>query len=153
MENKPCQNCKKDFVIDEQYVNYYAKINVPHPTWCPECRLVRRLSTHNVWSVYFRNCNKCYKKILSMYNKDVPISVFCNECWWSDGWDGTEYAMEYDPSRNFFEQVRELSRKVPWVAQEVIAPSMVSSEYCNGASYLKNCYMTFWADYCENIAN
>ncbi len=88
-----------------------------------------------------------------MYNKDIPITVYCNDCWWADDWDGSEYAMDYDPTRPFFEQVYELSRKTPWVAQEVIAPSMVNSEYCNGASYLKNSFLTFWADYCENISN
>lgn len=153
MEHKNCQNCKKEFVIDERDALYYQKIGVPRPTWCPECRIVRRLSTHNVWSVYWRNCDKCDKRTLSMYNKDVPVKVFCNDCWWTDDWDGTEYAMEYDPSRNFFDQVYELSRKTPWVAQEVIAPTMVNSEYCNGASYLRNCYLTFWADYCENIVS
>lgn len=153
METKNCQNCKNSFSIDERDQLYYQKIKVPHPTWCPECRFVRRMATHNVWSVYWRNCNKCEKKILSMYNKDTPITVYCNDCWWADDWDGTEYAMDYDPSRNFFEQLKELSLKTPWVAQEVIAPTMVNSEYCNGASYLRNCYLTFWADYCENITH
>jgi len=153
METKLCQNCKKDFIIDERDELYYAKIGVPHPTWCSQCRIVRRLSTHNVWSVYWRNCAKCDKRTLSMYNESIPVKIFCNDCWWADDWDGTEYAMDYDPSRNFFDQVYELSRKTPWVAQEVIAPTMINSEYCNGASYLKNCYLTFWADYCENTAN
>ena len=151
--NQTCQNCKKDFVIDERDALYYSKINAPHPTWCPECRIVRRLSTHNVWSVYWRNCDMCEKKTLSMYNKDVPVKVYCNDCWWGDTWDGTEYGMDYDPNRNFFEQIYELSRSTPWVAQEVVAPTMIDSEYCNGASYLRNCYLTFWADYCENISN
>ena len=153
MKTTPCQNCKTDFVIDERDQNYYKKIDVPHPTWCPQCRLERRLSTHNVWSVYWRNCDKCQKRTLSMYNKNTPIQVYCNDCWWSDDWDGTEYGMDYDPTRNFFEQVYELSRKTPWVAQEVLAPTMVNSEFCNGASYLRNCYLTFWADYSENISN
>ncbi len=148
-----CQNCKKDFTIDTRDQAFYEKIHVPHPTWCPACRFMRRMTTHNVWTVYFRECDKCHKRMLSMYHKDKPIQVYCNECWWADDWDGTEYAMDYDPSRNFFEQLHELSRKTPWVAQEVIAPSMVNSEYCNGASYLRNCYLTFWADYCENINN
>ncbi|MES2023489.1 MAG: hypothetical protein V4439_02290 [Patescibacteria group bacterium] len=151
--NGVCQNCKNDFVIDERDQLYYEKINVPHPTWCSICRIVRRLSTHNVWNVYWRNCNKCQKKVLSMYNKDVPVAVYCPDCWWADDWDGTEYAMDYDPNKNFFEQIYELSRKTPWVAQEVIAPTMINSEYCNGASYLRNCYLTFWADYCENVNN
>ena len=153
METKSCQNCKKDFIIDQRDQDFYKKINVPHPTWCAPCRFMRRMLTHNVWTVYFRNCDKCDKRILSMYHKDKPIKVYCNECWWGDTWDGTEYAMDYDPNRNFFEQLHELSRKTPWVAQEVIAPSMVGSEYCNGASYLRNCYLTFWADYCENVNN
>ncbi|MDQ5971207.1 MAG: hypothetical protein QG566_153 [Patescibacteria group bacterium] len=153
METKNCQNCKKDFVIDERDALYYKKINVPHPTWCPQCRIVRRLSTHNVWSVYWRNCDMCKKRTLSMYNKDVPVKVYCNDCWWGDTWDGTEYGMDYDPNKNFFEQVYELSRSTPWVAQEVIAPTMINSEYCNGASYLRNCYLVFWADYCENIVS
>lgn len=157
MENKnlthECQNCKKDFIIDERDQVYYQKINVPHPTWCPECRFIRRMMTHNVWSVYFRSCDKCDKRILSMYHKYKPIQVYCNECWWGDSWDGTEYAMDYDSTRSFFEQLHELSLKTPWVAQEVVSPSMVNSEYCNGASYLRNCYLTFWADYCDNLNN
>jgi CxxC-x17-CxxC domain-containing protein len=103
--------------------------------------------------VYWRNCDKCQKKTLSQYNKDIEVDVYCNSCWWADDWDGTEHAMDYDPNKNFFEQVYELSRKTPWVAQEVVAPTMVNSEYCNGASYLRNCYLTFWADYCENVTN
>ncbi len=150
---RACQNCKKDFIIDERDQLFYKKINVPHPTWCSECRFIRRMSTHNVWNVYWRNCAKCDKRTLSMYNKDTPVAVYCTTCWWADDWDGTEYAMEYDPNRHFFDQLYELSRKTPWVAQEVIGPSMVNSEYCNGASYLKNCYLTFWADYCENLNN
>ncbi len=153
MQTKSCQNCNKDFVIDQLDTDYYAKMNVPHPTWCPTCRFVRRMSTHNVWNVYWRNCDKCDKKMLSMYSKDKEITVYCNECWWADDWDGTEYATDYDPHRTFFEQLYELSRKTPWVAQEVIASTMVHSEYSNGASYLKNCFLTFWADYCENLNN
>ena len=153
METKNCQNCKNDFVIDEQDQLYYRKINVPHPTWCSECRLIRRNASKNVWSVYWRNCNKCQKKTLSMYHQDNPISVYCPECWWADDWDGTEYEMDYDPNRPFFEQLQELIKRTPWVATETLGPSMVNSEYCNGASWLRNCYLTFWADYCENIAN
>jgi hypothetical protein len=152
-ETRICQNCKADFIIDERDQNYYKKINVPHPTWCPECRTIRRMSFHNLWSVYWRTCAKCNKKTLSMFNPDIAITVYCSTCWWADDWDGTEFAMEYDPTRNFFEQLNELSRKTPWSALETLASSLVNSEYCNGVSYIKNGYLSFWADYCENIAH
>ncbi len=148
-----CQNCHKDFLIEAEDTAFYEKIKVPAPTWCPECRLVRRLSSHNIWNVYWRNCDKCNQRTLSMYHTDTKVAVYCAKCWWADDWDGTEFAMDYDPSRHFFDQLHELSRKTPWVATETIGPTMVNSEYCNGASYLRNCYLTFWADYCENIAH
>ncbi|MFA6585673.1 MAG: cytochrome C551 [Candidatus Paceibacterota bacterium] len=43
-EIKTCQNCKKDFTIEPEDFNFYEKINVPPPTFCPECRMVRRLT-------------------------------------------------------------------------------------------------------------
>jgi hypothetical protein len=103
--------------------------------------------------MYWRDCDKCKKRVFSMFNKENPVTVYCPTCWWADDWDGTEYGMDYDPSKSFFEQLYELSRKTPWVAQETIGPTMVNSEYCNGASWLRNCYLTFWADYCENVTH
>ncbi len=41
-ENKICQNCQKDFKIESEDFNFYEKIKVPTPTWCPECRMIRR---------------------------------------------------------------------------------------------------------------
>lgn len=152
-EIRECQNCKKDFTIEPDDFAFYEKIKVPPPTWCPECRFIRRNASKTVWTVYFRDCDKCGKRTLSMYHKDNPITVFCSKCWWADDWDGTEYGMDYDPTRPFFEQLYELSRRSPYVAQETLGPTMINSEYCNGASYLRNCYMTFWADYAENVTH
>jgi len=42
-ETKNCQNCKKDFTIEPEDFNFYEKIKVPPPTFCPECRLQRRI--------------------------------------------------------------------------------------------------------------
>ncbi len=146
-----CQNCHKEFVIDEDNKNFCDKMNVPLPTWCPDCRLVRRLAFPNAWSVYFRNCDKCGKKALSMYSPENPIKVFCEPCWWADDWDGTEYGVEYDPSRNFLEQWRELQLNTPHMARDVAYLTLKNCDYSNAMGYSKNCYLTFWADYCEEV--
>ena len=151
--NRNCQKCKKEFLIDERDQSFHEKMKVPAPTWCPECRFVRRFSFQNVWSVYWRNCDKCQTRTLSMFHKDNPLQVICSKCWWADDWDGTEYAMDYDPSRPFFDQYYELTRNTPWIATDTLGSSMVNSDYCNGATWLRNCYLTFWADYCENVAH
>ncbi len=149
--HQTCQNYKNDFIIDERDQDYYKKIRVPHPTWCSRCRLIRRISFVNGWSLFWRNCDKCAKRTLSMYPPEQKITVYCQPCWWSDSWDGTEYAMSYDPSRSFFEQIEELSQKTPYVALETTYLTLKDCEYSNALAYSKNCLLATWADYCENV--
>jgi hypothetical protein len=148
--NKTCQNCKNEFVIDSDHVSFCEKIKVPTPTWCPECRMTRRLSFVNAWSIFWRDCAKCGKKTMSSFRPDFQGTVYCQPCWWGDTWDGTEYGMEYDPSKNFLEQWRELQLKTPQCALETTYLSLKNSDYSNAIAFSKNCYLTFWADYCDD---
>lgn len=148
---KTCQNCKKDFTIESEDFSFYEKINVPPPTWCPECRMIRRFSFVNTWSLFWNKCEKCEKKTLSMYSPETGVKIYCQQCWWSDSWDGTEYAMDYDSSRSFLEQVKELSEKTPFVALESQYNSLKNSEYSNAIAWSKDCYLVFVADYCDNV--
>lgn len=150
MENENCQNCKQDFPIEQNDFSFYKKMGVPPPTWCPKCRFERRCAFINSWSLFFRNCDKCQKKMLTMYRPDAELTVYCQPCYWNDSWDGTEYGMEYDPARNFFDQVRELQRKTPQCALETTYLTLKNCDYVNATGYAKNCYLIFWADYCEN---
>jgi hypothetical protein len=54
-----------------------------------------------------------------------------------------QYGQNYDFSRPFFEQLRELSLKVPQPSQTMW--NTVNSDYCTGANDLKNCYLVFVA--------
>ena len=150
-ETKNCQNCKKDFMIEPEDFNFYEKIKVPPPTWCPECRMIRRFSFFNVWDLYWRNCDKCGTRTLSIYAPEQKVTVYCQPCWWADDWDGTEYGMEYDPSRPFLEQVGELINKTPCFSRESDYLTIKNSEYSNGIGWSKDCYLVFFADYCENV--
>ncbi|MEK7588859.1 MAG: hypothetical protein AAB438_03515 [Patescibacteria group bacterium] len=149
--NHSCQNCKKEFKITENDISFYEKIKVPPPTWCPICRMTRRLSFGNAWGVYFRNCAKCDKKTLTMYRPEDKAIVYCDPCWWADDWDGTEYGVDYDPNRNFFEQWRELRMNTPHFAKDALYLTLKNCDYTNAIAFSKNCYLTFWADYCENV--
>jgi CxxC-x17-CxxC domain-containing protein len=88
---------------------------------------------------------------MSQYSPQSNIKVFCQPCWWSDDWDGTEYAMEYDPSRSFFAQLKELADKTPYNALETEYLTLKNCDYSNSIAYSKDCYLTYWADYCENV--
>ena len=63
-QNVICQNCKKDFTIEPDDFGFYEKIKVPPPTWCPECRMIRRMLFRNERSLYKQNCDLCKKSII-----------------------------------------------------------------------------------------
>lgn len=136
-QSKSCQNCKQDFTIEPEDFDFYKRIQVPPPTFCPDCRLKRRLYHYNKRALYKRTCGLCQKETFTMYHPDEPITIYCNKCWWSDQWDGLNYARDVDLSRPIFEQMKEMLQTVPWMALGVEEPTMVNSPYCNGAGRLK----------------
>ncbi|OGI71670.1 hypothetical protein A3B84_00255 [Candidatus Nomurabacteria bacterium RIFCSPHIGHO2_02_FULL_35_13] len=139
-ETKICQNCKKDFTIDFEDFKFYEKIKVPPPTFCPECRLTRRLVWRNEKILYRRICNLCNKNIISMYHASVPFPVYCRECWLGDQWDPTSYGREYDMSRPFFEQYKEFSNTVPRLM--LWQRNAINSDYSNHVGEAKNVYLS-----------
>src|SRR3989338_8150740 len=95
-ETKICQNCKQKFTIEPDDFAFYEKISVPPPTFCPLCRLQRRLSWRNERSFYKRMCDLCKKAIIAMYPADAFFPVYCRECWYSDNWDPLAHGRDYD---------------------------------------------------------
>lgn len=149
-EIRNCQNCKQKFIIEPEDFDFYRKIDVPAPTWCPECRLIRRLAFMNERTFYKRACDLCREEVISLFPKDAPRTVYCSKCWWSDAWDPLAYSREYDPTRPFLEQFKELKLAVPDLSRQVMESSCLNSDYCNISSYLKNCYLVFNSDYDED---
>ncbi len=153
MQTKSCQKCRKDFLIEEEDIGFYEKMGVPGPTFCPQCRLVRRLTFRNDRNLYKRKCEICDKDVLSVYQSSGSIKVVCQKCWWSDDFDASRYGREYDPSRPFFAQFKELMQEVPFVANFVVDESrMVNSPYNNMVLDLRNCYLMFNSDFDEDCA-
>lgn len=144
-ETKQCQNCKNEFIIEPEDFDFYEKIKVPVPTFCPECRFIRRAVWRNERTLYRRACDLCKKNIISIYSPKSPYVVYCNECFHDDSkWDPLNFGKEYDFSRPFFEQLKELQLRVPRLYSFVFKNA--NSDYTNGAAFNKNCYMIFVSD-------
>ena len=141
MENKICQNCKKDFTIGDEDFNFYEKIKVPPPTFCWICRLARKLIWRNERSLYKRNCDLCKKSIISMFKQSAQFPVYCHECWWSDKWNPLDYGRDYDFSTSFFKQFAELQKVVPRPSS--YSTSNIESEYCNHTAHMRRGYLMF----------
>jgi hypothetical protein len=141
METKTCQNCKNDFIIEPDDFSFYEKIKVPPPTFCPECRMQRRLAWRNEKNLHKRKCDLCEKTILAIYPENTIFPVYCNSCWFSDEWDPLVYGQQYDFYKTFFEQFQELKNKVPRLALQMA--NCVDMEYANAITHSKNCYLCF----------
>lgn len=151
-EIKQCQNCHQDFIIEPDDFQFYEKIKVPPPTFCPECRRQRRLAFLNIFNLYQRKCDLCKNSMISVFPEGSQLTVYCQQCWWSDKWNWEDYGKDYDFSRPFFEQWDALLHRVPLISLANDLLTNVNSEYNNLSGGLKNCYLLFHADFNEDCA-
>ena len=153
---KSCTQCQSSFEITEKDHQFYDRITpvfneqkypIPEPTLCPECRSQRRLAFRNERTLYHRKCDLTGKQIVTMFSPESPYTIYNQEDWWTDKWDPMEYAQDFDFSRPFFEQFKELQLKVPRMSLTVV--NSENSDYTNIALGNKDCYLIYTADYNE----
>ncbi len=139
-ENKTCQNCKTDFTIEPEDFQFYEKIKVPPPTWCPKCRAQRRMIWRNERALYKRKSDLSGEEIVSQFPASVPFPVYSVQEFFARGWETP--SLDYDPEKSFLEQVHALRLKTPQCA---LLTDLQSEEngslYQNSASRNKNCYL------------
>ena len=149
-ETKICQNCSSSFEITKDDLQFYNRIKVPPPTFCPECRLIRRMNFRNERSLYKRKCDATGRGLISIYSPDKTFKVYDHAYWWSDEWDPMKYARKYNFTKPFFIEFRELFVNVPHIS--IFNNNPVNSDYCSHGLDLKNCYLTSSSVKSENVS-
>ena len=147
---KTCTHCSAGFEITPDDLVFYDKVSpefggkkyaIPPPTMCPSCRRQQRLMFRNFFRLYHRECDLTGKKIISMYDKDVPFPVYEMHEWWDDAWDAESYSSEVHPSESFLLQVERLHRTVPRMS--IVNSQCENTDYCNFSLASRNCYLVF----------
>ena len=77
--------------------------------------------------------------LISFLSPEEKLTVYDSNAWWGDGWDPMTYGKEYDFSKSFFEQWRDLRDKIP--LQALSNTNATNSDYCNVAEGSKDSYM------------
>ena len=156
-QNKICQNCKNEFTVESEDFDFYEKMKVPAPTFCPECRTIRRMSWRNERTLYHRKCDlpvgrqvQPGKNIITMFAPDQPLVVYERDYWWSDKWDQNAAGRDYDFQKPFFQQFRELFEKAP--LPNLANSNTINSEYGNHNANMKDCYLVYASFEGENLA-
>lgn len=152
MEIKKCEQCSNEFQVTDEDLSFLKEVSpvfsgkkylIPAPRLCPPCRHQRRLSFRNERKLYTRKCDLSGREIISIYSPDKPYKVYDQPEWWSDKWDPMIYGRDFDFSRNFADQFRELYEMVPRVSLHTI--NVENSYYTCYTLNIKNCYLLFGA--------
>lgn len=145
-EKHLCRISGEEFEVTDDDQAFYAKMGVPIPTISPTMRFKWRAMWRNETTLYSgQKCALCEKKIVTMYNPKSPYTIYCYDCYWSEKWDSRDYAMDFDTSRSFIDQMKEFLEKVPKMNLGISSGDgqNINSEYVNMASACKNCYLVF----------
>ncbi|PIR53468.1 hypothetical protein COU76_00960 [Candidatus Peregrinibacteria bacterium CG10_big_fil_rev_8_21_14_0_10_49_10] len=143
-----CETCSADFTLTQKELDLFRSFEHEPTPICFDCQQKHRMSFRNGRNLYSRTCNKTGEKILTVYAPEKPYKVYSQSAWYGDGWDAIEYGRDFDFSRPFFEQFKELQLEVPRCALLNINPE--NSDYCNMCAGNKNCYLVFGGDYNED---
>jgi hypothetical protein len=85
-----CQNkgneisqCTEAFKIIESEFQFYKRMNLPIPRFCPNCRHYNRLKQRNPLKLWHRKCmNKgCNNEFETSYAPDRPEIIYCEDCY------------------------------------------------------------------------
>jgi hypothetical protein len=154
---RQCLQCQSGFEVAPEDRAFYErmavevngeKFSIPDPTLCPKCRFQRRLTWRNDRKLYHRKTDIEGKEVISMFAPDSMMKVVHKERWYSDQWDARDYGREYDFSRPFFEQFKDLMAAVP--LPHIMVHSDSNSLYTNYTYANHNCYMCFAGNYLED---
>ena len=128
---------------------FYEKIKVPAPTFCPWCRMIRRMMWRNERSLYRRACAATGQNIISCFSPESGLTVYDRDYWWGDDWNPMDYGLEFDPAQSFLAQFGTLMKTVPFPA--VYNGKCTNSPYSNHVGEMKNAYLTFASWIGENV--
>lgn len=154
-----CSHCSKPFEVTLEELAFLKRVSpvfgghtldLPPPKCCPSCRWQQRLSFRNERSLFRRTCDLTGQAVISIYPAGTKFPVYNILDWISDKWDATEYGRDFDFSRPFFEQYKEMADTVPHFNLSIDPRRDVNSEYTNCATESKNCYLISQAEVNED---
>jgi len=144
-----CIECSQNFDYLSGEKEAYKKQDFPLPLNCNECRQRRRMIFRNERSLYYNKSSKSGKKIITIYSEDAPFKIIDQDEWWDDSFDATIYERNFDFTKPFFEQFKDLQKDVPrWARQHL---DCENAEFTNNCANVKNSYLDFSCNDCEDI--
>lgn len=74
-----CTESKKPYRITKQELELYRRLDISIPTTHPDIRHEKRLAQRSARQLHMRNCDQSGESILSVYEKNTPFPVYCED--------------------------------------------------------------------------
>ena len=148
-EAKICVDCKKEFEINSGDLNLYEKVDIELPTLCFFCRIKLHLSFWMFGKFRKGKSDLSGKSLITVLPEINRYPIYTLHEWHSDKWDAMNFGIDYDSSRPFFEQLKELQEKVPHPHQNGIKNT--GCDWCDDVWNSKNCYLSRSMEECEDL--
>ncbi len=149
-ENKICADCKKDFIIDSGDLILYEKVGLKIPGQCFECRLKQYAAFWPFGKFRKGTSDLTGESLITILPNNARYHIYKSHEWHGDAWEGFNFGQDYDPSRSFFDQLKELQEKVPRPHQ--VGKDNVNCDWSDDVWHSKNCYLTRSVFKCEDIS-
>lgn len=149
-ETKNCTSCENEFVIDSGDLILYEKVGLSIPDICSPCRWKQYFSFSIFGKFRKGTSDLSGESFITVLPTKPRYPIYKSHEWWGDKWDARDYGQEYNPSRPFFDQLKELQEKIPRPHQ--IGENNTNCDYSDDAWGCKNCYLSRSMDKCENLS-
>ena len=148
-QSKICTDCKNEFSIDSGDLDLYEKVGLKIPKKCFDCR-IKQYFIFSVFGKFRKGVSDLSgENFITVLPNKPRFPVYKSHEWWSDDWDPISYGQEYNSSRPFFDQLKELQEKVPRPHQ--IGQNNTNCDWCDDVWNCKNSYLSRSMDQCENL--
>ncbi|MBI5412343.1 hypothetical protein HZA43_04200 [Candidatus Peregrinibacteria bacterium] len=145
---KSCSQCLSSFEVIDADRQFYQKMDVPEPTWCPRCRHMRRHGHINDYAFYRRPCDRCGQDFVSTLPKESDYVIYCQSCWCAEDRDCRAPGRAYDFNRSFFSQFDALMHAAPQLG--IVGTGNENCDYCESTAHCRNCYLISESSNCED---
>lgn len=79
-----CQICNEEFNLIPSEIEFYKKMDISFPVYCPDCRATQRFKLRNERKMYKRKCDSCSSPLITTYPVDSKYIVYCLDCYWKN---------------------------------------------------------------------
>jgi len=82
-QGKCLEQCTEAFRVTSHELEFYRRMSLPLPRFCPNCRHYQRINLRNPLKLWHRKCMRegCQNEFETSYAPERPEIIYCESCY------------------------------------------------------------------------